>query len=555
MTISVNQQVDYLWKKIGYNVAKTDVTSIKDATNERIPSAPYIPGDKIWAETDQIPGIIPSTHSNIVHIHSDNHSNTVACTMDITASIHRTWLTGLLDWIPVDFGSTYQIKVYLDVVGAPNPQATGFRLYAAGGTVPDVGVGLYKDEWFFDYESGVLNFIGESLPDVDFTNKTIYICGARYVGFKGLTQFPTATFGNITITGNTVSSTGNIVLDPAGANTINVSGATLTNLGAPVNLSDAVSLQYLNSSLAPIHTNQIYQLTSSASIIDTGLNGQFVVNLDGTTVASITQSGATFAALTLSGNSIASTGNIILTPASGDAVVFNTTGAVQIPAGTTQTRPAVGQPGYIRFNTTSGILEVHDGTSWISTQAQIGSQVILGDDTTTSWQLNKSSYAGDMLVMINGVVQLPFVAYNVTGNQITFPEPPKSSDTIEVRYISQSISEVATAPTATVVDPMTIIVGTSSYALDSFSAVGFRSVKYILSITSSTNDARFEEWVVVHNGVAAVCSQLSSTTVGIAPPNLGSYYATIQAGLCTFYTPGANAPGTKVKMYKMYFTV
>ena len=40
MAISDDQKIDYLWKKLGYGASKTDINSIKGATNESIPS-PY----------------------------------------------------------------------------------------------------------------------------------------------------------------------------------------------------------------------------------------------------------------------------------------------------------------------------------------------------------------------------------------------------------------------------------------------------------------------------------------------------------------------------------
>ena len=44
-----------------------------------------------------------------------------------------------------------------------------------------------NDEWLFDYQSGVLNFIGTNLPNgVNFTGKSVYIAGARYIGSKGV---------------------------------------------------------------------------------------------------------------------------------------------------------------------------------------------------------------------------------------------------------------------------------------------------------------------------------------------------------------------------------
>lgn len=177
MAITDSQKLDLLWKKLGYGVTKTDTVDRKSASNESIPSPLLIRGDRIWIESDQIPSVIPQTSSEYVQVHSDYLDNTVKCVMDNTSEPLRTWKSGLPDWIPSEFGTTYQIKVYVDTPEADNPVETGTRLY------PD---GTGNDEWFFDYASGVLNFIGDSLPSSLVSNKVVYITGARYVGRTGL---------------------------------------------------------------------------------------------------------------------------------------------------------------------------------------------------------------------------------------------------------------------------------------------------------------------------------------------------------------------------------
>jgi hypothetical protein len=97
----------------------------------------------------------------------------------------RSWKTSLTGWIPGEFGSTYAIKVYVDDPGEINSMETGTRLF------PD---GSGDDEWFFDYSSGVLHFIGETLPSPVINGKVIYISGARYVGNFGLSN--TGTLSN-----------------------------------------------------------------------------------------------------------------------------------------------------------------------------------------------------------------------------------------------------------------------------------------------------------------------------------------------------------------------
>ena len=75
------------------------------------------------------------------------------------------------------------------------------------------------DEWFFDYQSGVLHFIGDNLPNgVNFSGKSVYIAGARYTGVFGVGSAPgeEASLGNLTISNVTITSTtpaDDIILD------------------------------------------------------------------------------------------------------------------------------------------------------------------------------------------------------------------------------------------------------------------------------------------------------------------------------------------------------
>ena len=192
MAITDTQKVDYLWKKIGYGRAKTDVNSIKNATNESISSPLLLRGEEVWAESYQIPSTIPGSSTNEVTVYPT--SSPVECTADITASTNRTWKTGTVDWIPPEIGSTYLIKVYLHTAGdAANAATSGTQIFGAGSG--------NNDEWFFDYKSGVLNFIGTNLPS-GISGKKVYISGAVYTGIKGVPVPGAATtFTNVTASG------------------------------------------------------------------------------------------------------------------------------------------------------------------------------------------------------------------------------------------------------------------------------------------------------------------------------------------------------------------
>ena len=178
MSISDNQKLDFLWKKLGYGATKTDVNSVKTATNESIPSPLLLSGTGLWTDAYQIPTLIPSASSHIVEIYDDtgNGSASVETTEDATATPNRTWKTGLTNWIPPQFGSTYAIKVYIAPAGTADPQTSGTRVFAAGSG--------NNDEFFFDYQSGVLNFIGTNLPS-GIDGNEIFIVGARYIGKTG----------------------------------------------------------------------------------------------------------------------------------------------------------------------------------------------------------------------------------------------------------------------------------------------------------------------------------------------------------------------------------
>ena len=172
MSIPDNQKLDFLWKKLGYGATKTDLNSIKGATNEAIPSPLLLRGDRLWSDSNLIPAVMPSTNTNVVEVYSP--AAAVECDMDLTSTQNRTWKTNLIDWIPPEFGSTYQVKVYIANSGA-NP-TTGAQIFAAGSG--------NDDEWFFDYQAGLLHFIGNNLPS-GISGKKIFISGARYTGTFG----------------------------------------------------------------------------------------------------------------------------------------------------------------------------------------------------------------------------------------------------------------------------------------------------------------------------------------------------------------------------------
>jgi hypothetical protein len=227
MAISDTQKVDYLFKKLGFGTTKTDTNANKLAANESIASPLLLRGDKVWQQSGDIPGVKPSSTTDVVEVYTG--STTVECTEDITATGNRTWKTDLTDWIPTEFGSTYLVGVYIHTSGdAANAEDISNKVFITGSG--------NDDEWFFDYQSGVLHFIGDNLPNgVNFSGKSVYISGARYIGSFGVGSAAgeDANLGNLTISDTTIRSVNtndDILLDPNGTGQVEIVGTNAVTI-------------------------------------------------------------------------------------------------------------------------------------------------------------------------------------------------------------------------------------------------------------------------------------------------------------------------------------
>ena len=213
MAILDSTKIDYLYKKLGYGVA--DTTTSKSPSNESIASPLLIRGDIVWINSSSIPNTAPSANTSVVAVYTGNVA--IKTTNDGTSPTNRTWLTSLTDWIGTEFGATYQPRVWAAPSATANAAATGTRLY------PD-GSGN-NDAWFFDPQSGVLNFPDTNVPTA-VTGNVIFIEGYRYISSKGLASL-TSNTGNITFSASTISTnltSANIYLVPTGNGIVQMSG-------------------------------------------------------------------------------------------------------------------------------------------------------------------------------------------------------------------------------------------------------------------------------------------------------------------------------------------
>ena len=318
MAISQTQIVDYLLKKVGYGVAKTDVSTAKSPSNESNASPLLSPGSTIWQQDYLIPSVttLPSANNAVVTVYRDSLSTTVQSVNLAESTTNQTWATNLTNWIPTQYGAGYQLQVYAAPSGNSAPQTYGVSL-------PQAGSGN-NDSWYFDYQSGLLNFADTNVPTSvtwnGSTGNVVYVVGARYTGQSGITNFASPiTFSNTITFGANIQANANLII----SNNLTVNGnittgnlSTVGNVTAYRFYGDGSQLtgitSYSNANVAaylPIYSGNIGANWVNANYI----NGNVITS-----------------------NISASTANanITITPGSNGYVSVNTNSAFQVPVGT-----------------------------------------------------------------------------------------------------------------------------------------------------------------------------------------------------------------------------
>lgn len=133
----------------------------------------------------------------------------------------------------------------------------------------------------------------------------------------------------------------------------------------------------------------------------------------------------------------------------GASLQIHSTDSVLLPAGDNSSRPGTAVPGMLRFNTVLGDIEYFDGSIWASpvtafTLTVANAQTASGSSISFELPIANASTAGTV-VSINGIVQQPLVAYNISGNTVTFSEAPLEGDVIDFRIFTTtaSITEIS----------------------------------------------------------------------------------------------------------------
>ena len=534
MAISDTQKVDYLFKKVGYTLAKTDTSTAKSPANESIASPLITRGDYVWQQSNSIPTVIPSANSSVITIYSDALSDTIKATVDSTATANRTWLTGLTNWIDPSFGSTYQVKVYVVESATSNPQTVGYQMSADGSG--------NNDSWYFDYSSGVLNFPDTNLPyyanglAVSFTGKSIFVSGARYTGATGLANIALqTTYSNAVTFNSNVNANANLIV----SNALTVNGNITTGNLSTVGNVTAYRFYGDGSQLTGISSGSTYSNSNVAQYLPTYTGNISAYNVNANIYAS--------SIVASSANA-----NIFITPGANGYVSINTNTAFQVPVGTNASYPPVNRVGMLRWNSDLGYLEVYTGINWEAVGIEGGTTNVVsdvissGNGLQTQFTLSQNNTTTGTLVSINGVIQLPTTSYTVSGNVITFNEAPLSTDIIEVRqYVPSTtvgnfssgnaslsmtaINGISTARfindglTTLTVDSANVnvfsqlqvsmpivanvantAVNTTTAIIDDFPPTQYRTAKYVISAQNySSNYFQSAEALVTHNGTTA----------------------------------------------------
>jgi len=128
--------------------------------------------------------------------------------------------------------------------------------------------------------------------------------------------------------------------------------------------------------------------------------------------------------------------NINIDPnGTGTFTIVGTNGFV-IPVGNVAQRPSPAAQGTLRFNNEYERLEYYDGAEWDVVAGGVTNQTIdTADGIETIFTLDRESTTAAVLVMLNGIVQIPTTAYSVSGNTLTFVDAPVTDDIIDVRFL------------------------------------------------------------------------------------------------------------------------
>jgi hypothetical protein len=355
------------------------------------------------------------------------------------------------------------------------------------------------------------------------------------------------------------------------------------NVGSNSSVSGNSSAAYFNASSGVTsniaYFNYITPLTSNKLNLNSGANGNIVINSSGIV-----------SNLIVNGNTVAGYQNLLTTSGAAGLVgikvdpsrmvgnasfQINSTDSIIVPAGPTYARPSNGVAGMVRYNTQLSALEFYNDLNnlWQGTGSQftiIQENTFVGDNNSTAFSLTANSTTAGTIVSINGIVQVPIVAYSVTGSTLTFTEAPLTTDFIDVRILTTTYvvtalyngnssisvtdsgsnsanasintngtyryianvgntgSNYFTGGIAPSMNPISLTQNTPT-VIDYFSTAAFRSSKYIIQVSDSTNSVYSSaEMLVTHDGTTPTSQVYGVVNTG--SNTLAQFSTTISSG-------------------------
>jgi hypothetical protein len=288
--------------------------------------------------------------------------------------------------------------------------------------------GTYQHGGFIrDHTDGVWKIFSNVIPEptttVDFTN-------AVYDPLKigALTVTTISSNATITATGNVTG--GNLITAGQVVATGNVNGGNIVTLNT-VTGATIIGTTSVTGGNIVISGDNITDTNGRVNFNVAGGDVDFAVN--GDTRANVFYVDA--------GTGTASFGSA--TQTTGAIVAFNDPTSILMPVGNTAQRPS-GTLGMLRFNSTDDNLEIYSTAGWeavgVPVFTVIADEQFNGDGSTVAFTLGSSQTTASCIVSINGVVQIPTVAYSVTGTTLTFTEAPETGDLIDVRQLTTTTS-------------------------------------------------------------------------------------------------------------------
>ena len=280
------------------------------------------------------------------------------------------------------------------------------------------------------------------------------------------------------------------------------------------------------------------------------------------------------------------------TVVAGAKLNINTTDSILLPVGTNAQRPGnQGQTdvvGMFRYNTTQGAVEWYTGSVWnvaTSVFTIITDEQFNGDGSTLAFTMAGTSTTAATIVSINGVIQIPTLAYSVSGSTLTFTEAPASGDVIDVRRLTTTATVTTLSDAAgyntidvDITNGFTISTGTAAKnarwridtngaqvpllantsvasantatTIDTVDSTVYRSAKYVVQATNGANYQVMEALLISNGTTATVTTYGTVQTNG----NLGVISATQSGSSALLQFVAANA-STNVRISKEYLLI